>query len=139
MIDIQKTLDILENSPSVKLLRIKNMEIIITFFVNTFPTQQGRVSYESIHTQLVAYLEDHSIENDEDSESTVFDTYEIKARKYIKYWADKGFLTDYQNENGDIFYELSSHSNKTINWLSNLKKEEYIGTESKFKNMALLI
>ncbi|NCP83831.1 MAG: DUF3375 family protein, partial [Bacteroidetes bacterium] len=32
-------------------------------------------------------------------------------------------------------YELSSHSSKTLDWLSSLKKEEYVGTESKFKNI----
>jgi hypothetical protein len=34
---------------------------------------------------------------------------------------------------GEIFYELSSHSSKTIDWIASLKKEEYVGTESKFK------
>ena len=44
-------------------------------------------------------------------------------------------MTNYINEDGEIYYELSSHSSKVIDWLSGLKQEEYIGTESKFKSI----
>lgn len=139
MIDSSKISDILNNSPSVELLRLRNRESIIIFLVNTFSSQQGAISAENIHTRLADYLEFRQIENDEESEIDVFDTYEIKAKKYIQNWADKGFLTNYQDDRGEIFYELSSHSSKTIDWLTNLKREEYVGTESKFKNIFSLL
>lgn len=139
MIDSSKISDILNNSPSVELLRIRNREAIIIFLLNTFSNQQGAISAENIHTRLADYLEFRQIENDEESEIGAFDTYEIKAKKYIQNWTNIGFLTNYQDERGDIFYELSSHSSKTIDWLSSLKKEEYVGTESKFKNIFSLL
>jgi len=136
MIETQTISYILDTSPSVELLKLKNCESIIIFFVETFYIQQGSViSSESIHTKLTDYLEGKQIENDDESETTAIDTYETKAKKLIQKWTNKGFLTNYQKENGEVFYELSSHSSKTINWLSSLKKEEYIGTESKFKNI----
>jgi hypothetical protein len=135
MIDSFKISDILNNSPSVELLRLRNREAIIVFLVNTFSNLRGTISSENIHTQLADYLEFRQIENDEENEIEVFDTYETKAKKYIQNWTNKGFLTNYQDERGEVFYELSSHSNKTIDWLSSLKKEEYVGTESKFKNI----
>lgn len=135
MIDSSKISDILNNYPSVELLRLRNREAIIVFLINTFSTQQGAVSSENIHIQLGDYLEFMNIEKDEENEIEVFDSYEIKAKKYIQIWTNKGFLTNYQDERGEIFYELSSHSSKTIDWLSSLKKEEYVGTESKFKNI----
>ena len=135
MIDSSKISDILYNYPSVELLRLRNREAIIVFLINTFSTQQGAVSSENIHIQLGDYLEFMNIEKDEENEIEVFDSYEIKAKKYIQIWTNKGFLTNYQDERGEIFYELSSHSSKTIDWLSSLKKEEYVGTESKFKNI----
>jgi hypothetical protein len=135
MIDSSKISDILNNSPSVELLRLRNREAIIVFLINTFSNQQGAISSENIHIQLADYLEYMHIEKDEENEINVFDTYEIKAKKYIQIWTNKGFLTNYQDERGEIFYELSSHSSKTIDWLSSLKKEEYVGTESKFKNI----
>ncbi len=135
MIDSLKIAEILNNSPSVELLRLRNREVIIVFLINTFSSQQGAVSAEKIQTQLADYLDFRKIEKDEESEIEVFDSYEIKAKKYIQIWTNKGFLTNYQDERGEIFYELSSHSSKTIDWLTSLKKEEYVGTESKFKNI----
>lgn len=139
MIDSAKISDLLNNSPSVELLRLRNREAIILFLINTFSHQQGAISSESLHTKLADYLEFSQIENDEESDIGIFDPYETKARKYIQNWTNKGFLTNYQDERGEVFYELSSHSSKTIDWLSSLKKEEYVGTESKFRNIFNLL
>ncbi len=135
MIENTKIAEILNYSPSVELLRLRNREAIIIFLVNTFPNQQGAISSENIHIQLADYLEFMHIDKDEENQIEIFDTYETKAKKYIQNWANKGFLTNYQDERGEIFYELSSHSSKTIDWLTSLKKEEYVGTESKFKTI----
>jgi hypothetical protein len=129
-----KLSDTLNNSPSVELLKARNSEFIILFFAKVFAAATA-VSSENIHFKLENYLEEKGIEADEENEIAFADTYETKAKKYIQKWADKGFLTNYQNETGEIFYELSSHSSKTIDWLSNLKKEAYIGAESKFKTL----
>jgi Protein of unknown function (DUF3375) len=135
MINSSKIADILNNSPSVDLLKLRNREVIITFLINTFQNQQGAVSSDKIHNQLADYLEAVQVEIDEDVEIIFADTYEIKAKKYAQNWTNKGFLTNYQDETGEIYYELSSHSSKTLDWLSSLKKEEYVGAESKFKNI----
>lgn len=135
MIDNLKIEEILKNSPSVELLRLRNREAIIVFLINTFANLQGAISTERIHTQLADFLDFREIEKDEESEIEVCDSYEMKAKKYVQSWTNKGFLTNYQDERGEIFYELSSHSSKTIDWLSSLKKEEYVGAESKFKNI----
>lgn len=135
MIDSSKIVDILNNSPSVDLLKLRNREVIITFLVSTFSNQQGVISSERIHSQLTDYLEVVQVEIDEESEVLFSDNYEIKAKKFVQNWTNKGFLTNYQDETGEIYYELSSHSSKTLDWLSSLKKEEYVGAESKFKNI----
>jgi hypothetical protein len=132
--DNSKLIDTLNHSPSVALLKTKNRDLIILFFAETF-LQQTAVSSENIHNRLSDFLERQGMEIDEENEIEFSDTYEIKAKKYIQKWADIGFLTNYQNETGEVFYELSSHSSKTIDWLVNLKKEEYIGAESKFKTL----
>lgn len=126
---------ILMNSPSVELLRLRNREMIIDFLLTTFSNQQRIISSETIHNRLSDYLEDRQLESDEETEIEAVDSYDIKAKKYIQAWTNKGFLTNYQDEQGEIFYELSSHSNKTLDWLGSLKKEEYVGTDSKFKNI----
>lgn len=135
MADLSQILNILNTSPSVELLRLRNREMIIEFLNNTFSDKQGVISFENIHTQLADFLERHEVENDEDSEITAFDTYETKAKKYISNWTNRGFLTNYPDEQGEVFYELSTHSSKTIDWLASLKKEEFVGTESKFNSI----
>lgn len=135
MIECSKIAYILNNSPSVELLKLRNREVIITFLVNTFSNQQGAIPTEKIHNQLADYLDAVQVEIDEESNIFFSDNYEIKAKKYIQDWTNKGFLTNYQDETGEIYYELSSHSSKTLDWLSSLKKDEYVGAESKFKNI----
>lgn len=134
MTDISQILNTLNISPSVELLRLRNREMIIEFLVNTF-SQQAVILSENIHIQLADFLEYKQIENDEDSEINPFDTYEDKAKKYILHWTNRGFLTNYPDEQGEVFYELSAHSSKVIDWLASLKKEEFVGTESKFNNI----
>lgn len=135
MTESSKILEILNTSPSVELLRLRNRKLIFEFLMNTFSSIQGSISSEKIHNQLADFLEDKQVENDEESEINVFDTYEEKAKKYISNWTNKGFLTNYPDEQGDVFYELSANSSKTIDWLASLKKEEFVGTESKFNNI----
>ena len=137
MNDTLKHIDIIEilnSSPSVILLRMKTCNMIVEFLTNVF-NETMAVSYENIHNYLSDFLNNHEIGIDEENDISFSDTYEEKAVKYIKKWTDSGFLTNYRNEDGEIYYELSSHSSKVIDWLSGLKREEYIGTESKFKSI----
>lgn len=127
-------IEILNSSPSVIMLRMKTCNIIVEFLTDVF-NEAMAVSYENIHNRLADFLNNHEVEIDEENDILFSDTYEEKAVKYIKKWTDSGFLTNYRNEDGEIYYELSSHSSKVLDWLSGLKREEYIGTESKFKSI----
>lgn len=137
--DISQILNTLSTSPSVELLHLRNREIVIEFLVKTFSNKQGAISSETIHTQLADFLEGNEVAIDEESEISLFDTFETRAKKYILNWTNKGLLTNYPDEQGEIFYELSAHSSKTIDWLVSLKKEEFVGTESKFNNILNLL
>lgn len=127
-------LDILNSSPSVSMLRARSCHIIIEFLTGVFDNS-APISQEMINSLLADYLDSCGIENDDESGVLVTDTYEEKAEKYIKKWTDSGFLTNYMDDDGEIYYDLSSHTSKVIDWLSNLRQEEYIGTESKFKSI----
>lgn len=127
-------LDILEKSPSIALLRTKKCNLILEFFTSVFASTPA-ISYENIRAQLADFLNNRDVEVDEENDIQFSDTYEEKAEKYIKKWTENGFLTNYRNDDGEIYYELSSHSSKVIDWVSGLKQEEYVGTESKFKSI----
>ena len=98
---------------------------------------QAAIMQERLHMLLENRLDEQ--ENtlvEDDSEMTrLVESNEQKAKRLIKDWTDKGFLTNYQNEEGEVIYEISSHTSKLIDWVVSLKKEDYIGTESKFKTL----
>ncbi len=127
---IQQTIS---TSPSVKLLLLRNREMIIEFLVKVFWNKEHQaISYENLLNRLTDFLDEKQIESDEEIGITPIDAYEEKAKKYIQDWTGKGFLTNYANEKGVVFYELSSYSSKTIDWLIGLEKENFVGAESKF-------
>lgn len=127
--------EIISTSPSVELLRLRNRELVLLFLYRTFYHKPDPVAYEHLCVQLSDYLCAEHLDQDEESGISVFDTYDEKARKYIMRWTDKGFLRNYQEETGEVFYELSSYASKTLDWLLSLKKEDFVGTESKFMNL----
>ena len=131
---IQQLIDILTTSPSVELLRSKNRVPILTFFVETFTEDHKVQGQEVLFQRLSDFIETQHLE-EEESEATFEVLFDEKAKHYIRNWLNKGFLTNYQDEQGEVYYELSSHSVKVIDWLWSLKKEEYIGTESKFSSI----
>ena len=135
MLDGSKISSILQRSPSVEVLKMRNRELILVFLADQFTEKHRILSSEIIHSRLADYLEYRQIENDEESDIQVFDSYELKAKKYITDWTNRGFLSNFQTENGEVFYELSSHTSKTLDWINSLDKDEYIGTESKFKTI----
>lgn len=135
MVNSAKILEVLKGAPSVDLLKLRNREIVIEFLLQTFVNGDTVVSSDQIHSRLSDFLDLRQIESDEDNEIEISDTYEVKAKKYIRKWADSGFLTNYQDDKAEVFYEMSSHSGKTIDWLMSLQKKEFVGAESRFKDI----
>lgn len=144
MQNIQEIKDILKTSPSIALLCLKNRDWVLEFFIEVFTDQQAIHSSDTLQVALVKYIANNldcieeadelDLENDIHlSQDLSVTTYEAKAKHYIQHWTNKGLLSNYQDDQGTIFYELSSHTNKTLDWLQSLKKEAFIGTESKFK------
>ena len=134
-------IDILENSPSIKLLkmRTKNLKFFLLFLLNVFDDKTA-VSWEYIHQRLVIRfdgMDDDDIEEEDDDKlPNTIETNEEKARRWITNWTNSGYLTNYQNEVGEVMYEISAYTSKVIDWIDNsLRKEEYVGTESKFNSL----
>ena len=134
--DINQLVQTLNNSPSVKLLKMRSAEFFLAFVTSVFDEQMA-IGGEKLQMLLENWLDNqHEDIIDEDINiETLGESNEAKAKRLIKEWTDKGLFANYQNEDGEIIYELSSHTSKVIDWVTSLKKEEYIGTESKFKTL----
>ena len=127
-------LELLDISPSIALLRARSSKIILEFLSSMFD-ETTAITQENLYYQFADFLNNKDIDADEEEGVFLSDTFEEKAEKYIKKWTESGFLTNYTNDDGEIYYQLSTHSSKVIEWVSSLKREEYIGTESKFKSI----
>ena len=53
----------------------------------------------------------------------------------IDNWTEKGFLRNYESPDNEILYELTSHTERVIQWLEQLETREFVGTESRFKDI----
>lgn len=135
--DINLLTQTLNNSPSVKLLKMKNTEFFLAFVASVFDEQMA-IGEDRLHMLLETKLDNWAepiVDEDSTNEAYTRESNEAKAKRLVKYWTDKGFFANYQNEDGEIIYEISSHTSKVLDWVASLKKEEYIGTESKFKTL----
>lgn len=134
--DINQLVQTLNNSPSVKLLKMRSAEFFLAFVTSVFDEQMA-IGEEKLQMLLENMLDNQreDITDEDINKETLSESNEAKAKRLIKEWTDKGLFANYQNEDGEIIYELSSHTSKVIDWVTSLKKEEYIGTESKFKTL----
>ena len=66
--------DILNNSPSVAILKARSCNVIIDFFTNVF-NDANAISHENIHSLLAEYLNNHGVDEDEESDILYTDTY----------------------------------------------------------------
>ena len=134
--DINQLVQTLNNSPSVKLLKMRSAEFFLAFVTSVFDEQMA-IGEDKLQMLLENMLDNQreDITDEDINKETLSESNEAKAKRLIKEWTDKGLFANYQNEDGEIIYELSSHTSKVIDWVTSLKKEEYIGTESKFKTL----
>ena len=115
---------------------MRSAEFFLAFVTIVFDEQMA-IGEEKLQMLLENMLDNQreDITDEDINKETLSESNEAKAKRLIKEWTDKGLFANYQNEDGEIIYELSSHTSKVIDWVTSLKKEEYIGTESKFKTL----
>lgn len=120
------------------MLRAKSAPLMLSFFFKAF--REGHittVTNTELRNKLEGYLEDLEYEekDDELDAVTLFDDYAVKAAQYIEKWSNAGLLRKYPNDEGEDLHELTSDTQKVIKWLEDLEQREFIGTNSRFKDI----
>ena len=133
---VEEITQILRESPSVRLIKSRSVDFFLSFVIEAFEGQAA-IMQERLHMLLENRLDEQ--ENtlvEDDSEMTrLVESNEQKAKRLIKDWTDKGILDQLSERRGrgDI-RDFVTH--KQIDRLGGeLEKEDYIGTESKFKTL----
>ena len=130
---VEEITQILRESPSVRLIKSRSVDFFLSFVIEAFEGQSA-IMQERLHMLLENRLDEqeNALVEDNLEMTRLGESNEQKAKRLIKDWTDKGFLTNYQNEEGEVIYEISSHTSKLMDWVVSLN---YIGTESKFKTL----
>lgn len=111
---------------------------MLSFFYKVFQgAHVTTITNTELKNKLEAYLEDLEYEemDEELDANTLFDDYSQKAAQYIEKWSNAGFLRKYPNDNGEDLHELTSDTAKVLKWLEDLQKREFVGTNSRFRDI----
>ncbi|MCX6581586.1 MAG: DUF3375 domain-containing protein [Candidatus Aminicenantes bacterium] len=136
MLTINTIHSFFDTSPAVRLLRAQSAPRILSFFYRSFKENQAPfLTEEKIIAQLADFLKEYDIEEEIDGNGLLLPDFEMKAHLLVTRWTDKGFLKNYESPDNEILYELSSHSERVIQWLEQLETREFVGTESRFKDI----
>ncbi|WP_374163925.1 DUF3375 domain-containing protein [Arcticibacter sp. MXS-1] len=127
---------ILKSSISVQIIRLKNSRWVLPFLFSVFKEENRFIIDEG---QLIQLLTDRlsSQENsleDLDEVHIQFGEDELsRSRKHIQNWVEKRILQDIPDPEGNTRYQLSSYTEKVLQWLQSLQVRKHVGTESRFK------
>ncbi len=120
------------------ILRAKSAPLMLSFFYKVFREAHiTTITNPELRSKLESYLEDLEYEekDDELDANSLFDDYSIKAAQYIEKWCNTGFLRKYPNDEGEDLHELTSDTQKVMKWIDDLEQREFIGTNSRFKDI----
>lgn len=115
-----------DHNPSLRLLRLENAPLIVGFLYQHFKSDNNIVlSSIELTTRLSDYL--HNLrENYGDN------IYPDTAKNYLDKWTSEGFLRKYYTPDSDEpVFELTPATEKAIEWIRDLDKKEFVGTESR--------
>jgi len=131
----------LDNSVPLRMLRARNLPLILTFCYREFKAnQEVSIPYDVLVAKLADYLEafDYQEQDDEvsGSHTKIFLDYPEKARLYIDKWIDAHYLRNVMDDQTHTpVVLLSKHIEKVYRMLDMLVEREFVGTESKFRDI----
>lgn len=136
MIDQQKLSDVFQKA-SLNLIRSRGAQFILLFMFEEYRNKErSSISESEVCNNLADRLYQGDVSSIEEYGINPLDDYESKAKALLKKWLELGFLKNYPNESGVVYYELTSNSVKVLDWLeSTYKKREFVGTESRLKDI----
>jgi hypothetical protein len=125
----------LKQSPSIRLLKSESAPLVIGFLYAQFKREQRiTVPYAELLDQLDAHLEGINERRP--------GIYPRPAQAYIKQWCDDEhrFLRTYVRGSSDEpVVELTPDTERALGWIAELRQRSFIGTESRFLQIFVLL
>jgi hypothetical protein len=115
-----------DHNPTVRVLKLDNAPLITSFLFLQFK-KNNRVEIPG--TELATHLADYLYALRERHGD---DWYPGSAPDYLNGWTNDGFLRKFYPPEGDEpFFELTPAMEKALDWIRDLEKKEFVGTESR--------
>ncbi|MDK2827193.1 MAG: hypothetical protein PWQ44_2373, partial [Methanolobus sp.] len=116
-----------DEHPSMKLLNATNSPLIISFLYQQFKEKDKlTIPKEDLESSLSNYI--RSLKNHEN-----ITIYQQQSYEYLTDWADSDYLFSRVTEDDQIVYELTHHTEKTLDWVKSLLEiTPFVSTESRF-------
>ncbi len=123
-----------ESSPALRLLKVDNSPLIVSFLFNSFKRDNKNTLKESeLENSLSDYLYNLNRDNQESQ-------YTGEPKAYLRKWADDGFLRAwYETDSDEATFELTPATETAFEWITDLNKKEFIGTESRLLNIYAIL
>lgn len=122
--DIKEVEWVIENNKAVSLLKKENAPLIISFLFFAFKSK-NKTSYSSV--ELTSLLSDFLYRiNLEEAK------YTGDAKYYLEIWTKDSFLRQgYDKKTDGSIFELTPPTENALRWLTELNKNEFVGTASR--------
>jgi hypothetical protein len=122
---------LLRINTTVKMITADNAPLIIGFLFKSFKQTQNNFAFSSISERdLTAMLDDYIFALNQDGIP-----YPKKPKDYLTDWTNAGFLRKYPSKNDEFLFELTPAAENAFKWIDSLERPEFIGTESRLKNL----
>lgn len=136
---ILKVKALVDSAITLKLLRARNLPLIISFLYREYKVgEQISIQYQQLVQKLADYLEEIEYQDEDEelqSERPIF-AFDEKAKLYIDRWIDAQYLRNMMDDaRKEPLVFLSKHVEKVFQVFELLKDREFVGTESKFKDI----
>ncbi len=136
---ILKVRSLVDAAVTLKLLRARNLPLIITFLYREYKVgEQISIPYQHLVQRLADFLEEieYRDEDDEIKSERLILAFDEKAKLYIDRWIDAHYLRNMMDDaRKEPLVFLSKHVEKAFQVFELLKDREFVGTESKFKDI----
>ena len=127
----EKIYQLLKSNTTVKLITADNSPLIIGFLFKSFKQSEGGFKTDTISEKdLTDKLSDYLYILNKDEVQ-----FPQQPKKYLTDWANAGYLRKYPTKNDEFLYELTAATENAFKWIDSLEKREFIGQESRLKNL----
>ena len=127
----EKLYQLLKSHRTVILITANNAAMIIAFLFRSFKQNSSGFKTDTISEKdLIDLLSDYLYILNKDSVQ-----FPQQPKQYLTDWTNAGYLRKYPIQNDEFLYELTAATENAFKWIDSLDKREFVGQESRLKNL----